>query len=187
MPETLRLFTAIELPDHVIAALREVSPHFPELRVLPAGHGKPHITLKFIGDLEKERLPALDSLLAGLGGPPREIGFTGLGAFLRPNGAIFWAGARSEPDLKPLVAEMDDSLFNGLGIGRSKGPFFPHVTLARTKRYRKDLKFKAKEYQKVLAPPFTATSFGLYKSELKPTGAIHTLLFEYKFSVASEK
>ncbi|MDE2969212.1 MAG: hypothetical protein OXT51_03810, partial [Chloroflexota bacterium] len=84
-PEQLRLFVAVTLPAEARAVLAEVIARLraAELRgvrtVAPEGV---HITLKFLGNVDAERVPALsDALGAAVGGaPPLELSMEGLGA-----------------------------------------------------------------------------------------------------------
>jgi 2'-5' RNA ligase len=180
MSETLRLFIAIELPENVILALKKLSGDFPFLRILPVS--KAHLTLKFLGDIAKDRLPELRRVLEDVRGHSFELKFSGLGTFRSGRGQIFWAGMADNPVLTELFTDINTKLRERMGIEVEKKRFFPHITLARSKNHGIEIMIKAKNYQGELAPPFKVSSFGLYQSELTPLGAVHTLLSEYSLS-----
>jgi 2'-5' RNA ligase len=177
MSETLRLFTAIDLPAPVILALQKLSSDFPRLKILPGS--KAHLTIKFLGNVAKDSLPELQSALEDVRGPSFELTFSGLGTFKSGHGLVFWAGLADNPTLTELFTGIDNILLERLGLEKETRPFSPHITLARSNTRSVDIEIKAKKYQAVLAPPFKVSSFGLYQSELKPLSAVHTLLSEY--------
>jgi RNA 2',3'-cyclic 3'-phosphodiesterase len=70
------------------------------------------------------------------------------------------------------------------GWPKKSAPYSPHLTLARIKE-RVDLRSL---HQAIAAAPsldfgrFTARSFFLYRSQLRPTGSVYTKLAEFPFS-----
>jgi len=138
LSEHLRLFTAILLDPPIRRAIRE------EADVLLAGTGRIsrvteenlHVTLKFIGDVRRDDLPALDEVLSDAGPllTEGEIEIGGIGAFpdlRRPR--VIWAGV-SDPSgiLTPVHARLNESLAR-FGAKREKKRFVPHVTVGRVR------------------------------------------------------
>lgn len=140
-----------------------------------------HVTLKFLGSVEEERLPAVGGTLAAVASAVRgfELAIAGLGAFptvTRPR--VVWAGltAGAEP-LASLAAAVEVAL-EPLGFAREERPFVGHVTLGRVREPRRDPGLT----RALTAAP--GRSFGrmavdrltLMRSDLSPRGARYTPL-----------
>ncbi|MDR2301946.1 MAG: RNA 2',3'-cyclic phosphodiesterase [Deltaproteobacteria bacterium] len=132
MSETIRLFTAIEIPQAQFLALKNLSGHFPDANILPGG--KAHITLRFFGEFEKSRLQDLSAALAKVKANPFEIHFSSLGTFKMSRSLVLWAGIRDNPALTSLYGLANEALHQGLGLISPASPYRPHVTLARVKQ-----------------------------------------------------
>jgi len=98
-----------------------------------------HLTLKFLGDVEEERGPALRgalALAAGDGAEARGVtvhieGFGVFPDFRRPR--IVWAGVTPDPALELLQHRVEQA-FAPLGFPTEARPFRPHLTLGRAGR-----------------------------------------------------
>ncbi|MEE9198911.1 MAG: RNA 2',3'-cyclic phosphodiesterase, partial [Dehalococcoidia bacterium] len=135
----VRAFIAIELPTPVKRLLgREID----RLRAaLPASMrwvrpDSVHLTLKFLGAIPQEQVPAIvDSLRTAC----REVGpirlRTGLlGCF--PNlrhPRVLWMGVGGDTEALVALQGRVDSAVEPLGFAREGRPFVPHLTLARAK------------------------------------------------------
>ncbi|HVC30834.1 MAG TPA: RNA 2',3'-cyclic phosphodiesterase, partial [Steroidobacteraceae bacterium] len=137
LPEELRLFIAVELPEAWRQALRTA-----ERELERAGLGglrwvRPeaiHLTLKFLGEVGRHMLGDIETAMAAACGPARafELQLTALGSFAgRGRVRVLWAGV--EGDLAALrgVQQRLDAEVHGLGFARETRPFAPHLTLAR--------------------------------------------------------
>jgi 2'-5' RNA ligase len=89
---------------------------------------KIHLTLFFVGQIERSRLPGLHSAASTVRSTPFELVVDRLGYFRRAR--IAWAGAACPPALAALVAALTGKLA-GEGIAAEDRPFVPHITLAR--------------------------------------------------------
>src|SRR5258707_7568727 len=91
-----------------------------------------HVTLKFIGNVDADKLDAIRAALADVrSGSAVELRFRGLGFFpneKRPR--VLWDGMEASPNLATLAADIDARL-EKLGIPRETREFSPHLTLAR--------------------------------------------------------
>jgi RNA 2',3'-cyclic 3'-phosphodiesterase len=136
---TIRTFVAILLPDEVRRAL---AASVDQLRpvsndVAWIGPDNFHLTLKFLGAVEVDRLPALTETLADAAGgcPSFQLAIRGLGAFPTPaRPRVLWAGidAGAAPAAE-LAARVDEALA-ALGFKREARAFSPHVTLGRVRQ-----------------------------------------------------
>ncbi len=187
----MRLFVALDLPDDVREALRDLiarlKPVCTSARwVRPEGM---HVTLKFIGhaiaDGDAEKLAATRAALAAVrSSEPVEIRYRGVGFFSdarRPR--VIWCGVEASANLAQLAADIERGL-EPLGIPAEKHPFVPHLTLAR---------FKSPEKIDALAPSAAEwasrdfgsaheTEFHLFESILKSGGSEYRKIESYRFA-----
>ncbi|HEV3253447.1 MAG TPA: RNA 2',3'-cyclic phosphodiesterase [Candidatus Acidoferrales bacterium] len=182
----MRVFVALDVPEEVRAALRDVI-----ARVRESGGGarwvRPegmHITLKFIGETPEAMIPPIRDALAGLRSRSHvEMIFRGLGFFpdaRRPR--VFWAGIECSPNLGEIAAGVERAL-EPLGFPREARPFQPHLTLARLEA-RAGAGGLREAVERLGAAEFgtaRAEEFYLYQSVLKPSGAEYTRLASFRF------
>ncbi len=186
MPETARLFIAIELPPAITTilttaqeALKNVTPRQTVRWVDPTGI---HLTLKFLGDTPTDSQEMLrNALQQAVSGHVSFTLSTGhLGSFpnvQRPR--VIWLGV--ERDLQSLDAlqRSVERTIAPLGFPTEQRGFSPHLTLGRVRREAQN--DAVQRLGKVLtdfhAPSPTAwkvESISLIRSELKSTGAVYT-------------
>jgi RNA 2',3'-cyclic 3'-phosphodiesterase len=132
----LRLFVAIEIPDHakdvVEATFAPWREEFPKARWVPRENM--HVTLKFLGRTWPrltEWVPQrIEEAVAEL--EPFETRLTGVGSFpSAKRGRAIWAGFEDEGErLTELAGAIDDALQDE--FEPEKRPFHPHLTVARS-------------------------------------------------------
>ena len=133
----MRLFAALpvagaarrELSD-LLVRLRETS--WPVMWVQDEGL---HVTVRFLGEVQEVRVPAVRDGLreAAFGTPALPFTATELGAFPTLSRArVLWAGYESEPALELLVHRVEQAVIR-LGYPGEGKPFHPHVTLGRVR------------------------------------------------------
>jgi 2'-5' RNA ligase len=175
-----RLFVAIGLPSDVLDALHQAAA--PLLRETPEIAWTPqqsrHITLKFLGDVEPDRVDAIGRMMDGIARAHRPfvLHLSRIGAF--PNfrkARVVWLGVAHEPRLELLQHDLELAA-DGLGFELEGRAFRPHVTLARVKAALDVDRMRrlARAARKV---DFTASvdvaELTLFESTLAPTGARH--------------
>ena len=181
----MRLFAGLDLPREVVENLERLLVRLrPTARIQWSPPANLHVTTKFIGEWPEERLDELQAALRRL--PPRPaiaIRIHQLGFF--PNlraPRIFWCGIEA-PGLAELAADTDRAA-STLGIPGEARAYSPHLTLARIKDR---LNLEALR-QAIAALPslefgaFQASSFFLYRSQLRPGGSVYTKLAEFPLS-----
>jgi RNA 2',3'-cyclic 3'-phosphodiesterase len=98
-----------------------------------------HVTLKFLGGVEADRLDALTIALLAVAARRSAFDVTlrGLGAFPSPTRArVLWAGVDTGgAALAALAADVDEALA-ALGLPRETRAFSAHVTLGRVREPR---------------------------------------------------
>lgn len=182
----MRLFVALDIPEDVRAAIREVvqplRAKWPRIRwTRPEGQ---HVTLKFLGEVGEERLEIILSVLAPLRScEPVTMNFHGIGFFPHPGRPrVLSAGVEGSANLQPLAAEVEGALV-AAGFPAEQRAFRPHLTLARfrpeddTTRLREKLAANAD----AKFGSATASEFILFRSRLKPGGAEYTALERFPF------
>ena len=178
----MRLFIAVDLPTEIRKALGDIEQ---DLRPLTdsARWVSPesiHITLKFLGEVPDKRLEDINTALTGLSWKPFTITVRGVGFFPGTRSPrVFWAGMEA-PTMKELAEELD-SRMEALGFDKEKRAFRPHITLARARdtRISSSLVTGSSQYEEHDFGAFTADRVFLFKSTLKPSGAVYEKLKEY--------
>jgi 2'-5' RNA ligase len=181
----MRLFTALDLPPHLLLRLEPLlSTLRPEAVIKWSPLDNLHITTKFIGDWPESKLDQLDSTLENLRfRQPIDVELKDLGWF--PNAQsprVLWAGVHTTHALPALAAETDAALVK-LGIATEPHPFTPHLTLARIKgtAVLQNLRSKVDELQHASIGQFRAASFYLFRSDPGSNASIYRKLRTYNF------
>ena len=123
-----RLFTGLELPDHVVTELAMMQGGIMGARWLDEEDY--HITLRFIGDVDEATAYEIHSALEGIRRPAFTVTLDGLDAFGGAKPRAIVAKAQASPALLELQAEQE-RLLRRLGLPPEPRRFMPHVTLAR--------------------------------------------------------
>ena len=186
----IRSFIAIDFPEETRKALEDIQK---ELKQCGTGvrwvkPGSIHLTLKFLGNIHPTQVEDIALAVAQeiRDHPPITLRATGLGAFpSRRKPRVIWIGMEGEVQrLKGIQARIEDAL-EPLGFVREKRGFRPHLTIGRVKDRRK-LQALIDAMAELKIPEFDSfdvTEIILYKSDLRPTGAIYTKL--HRMSLAA--
>jgi 2'-5' RNA ligase len=130
----MRLFTAIDLPEEMLAPLREFLARLRPLAKLRwSAVENLHITTKFIGEWPEARIEEMKTVLRGVNSPPITISVRGVGWFpdvRRPR--VFWAGVLGGEPLATLARATERAVAK-LGVAVEPRAYSPHLTLARVK------------------------------------------------------
>ncbi len=181
-PASLRLFVACELSDEIRAALARVQD---ELRNSGAGRlrwVRPegiHITLKFLGQVESERVPEVTAALASVIEPFRlRLAPARLGGFGGVRIRVVWIGVDGDTDGLASIAQRVERALTPLGFPPERRPFDPHLTLARVPdrmpaAERGSLAALVRDYRVQSLPSMIVTSVSLIQSVLGPGGSVY--------------
>lgn len=95
-----------------------------------------HVTLKFLGDVDDERVPALtdalETAIDGAGVDPFTTEFGGLGAFPSEEYIrVLWIGVREGGDELTRLHEAIEERTTEMGFDPEDNEFTPHATIAR--------------------------------------------------------
>jgi 2'-5' RNA ligase len=179
----IRSFIAIDFPEETRKALEDIQK---ELKQCGAGvrwvkPGSIHLTLKFLGNIHPAQVEDIALAVAEeiRDDPPITLGAAGLGAFpSRRKPRVIWIGMEGEVQRLTRIQARVENALESLGFVREKRPFRPHLTIGRVKDHRK-LQALIDAMATLDMEPFNsfdADEIILYKSDLRPTGAIYTKL-----------
>jgi 2'-5' RNA ligase len=167
----LRLFVAVDLPVAERLRLAALQTTMTGARWIPTSDL--HLTLRFLGAVPSNALPALEAALARVSGPAFSLALSGVGVFPSPAtrraAHVLWAGIAPAPALVALKAAIDGAL----GPDTEGRPYTPHVTLARLDQAPAAALGAFLDRHRALAgAPFPVTAFHLYESR----GGAYTIL-----------
>lgn len=183
MSDNLRTFIAIDIPGNILSEIRELQEGIKDygFKIRWVRPESIHLTLKFLGDIKAVKINEIAEAISKtvVRYTPISLQAKGVGVFpgiKRPQ--VLWVGLAGQ--LEPLVSlqkTLDENL-ETIGFPMEKRPFKGHLTMGRMKA-----KIDVKKFGDVLmtfrsfeSEAFTADRIILYKSELKPSGAVYTEL-----------
>jgi len=183
----IRSFLAIELPGAIRKRIEEVQRDLKLSRadVRWVSPEKIHLTLKFFGNIEEERI---EPIIRAVEGPLRNtpafsLGARGIGAFPHwKNPRVIWMGLiDGKGALIPLQKQLEMEL-ERIGCEPEGRAFQAHLTLGRvnSSRAKEELIGRMERHREEEFGEFDVERVILFKSDLRPTGPIYTPLKEVK-------
>ncbi|HEX6071726.1 MAG TPA: RNA 2',3'-cyclic phosphodiesterase [Sphingomicrobium sp.] len=164
-----RLFVAIRPPEPIRDLLIDAMDDSPDFRW--QDDGQLHVTLRFIGEVER---PVADDLAGALGQVRAgrfQIRVSGVGRFERRNSGAIWAGVEPKAPLTALTARVERAC-QRIGLDPERRAFHPHVTLARWKgRRTREVQAFLERKRDLESGPFEVDRFILFESRLSKHGA----------------
>jgi len=175
----VRLFVAIDLPGDIQERMRGPQEHLKKsgARLNPVDPALIHMTLKFIGEVKEDAVPAVISALSTVIFSPYDLQITGIGANNLRQPRVIWCEIADGGGSARLHALVEDALLP-LGIPRDDRPFRPHATLARVKQPDPDLPGWIRTIPAGDFGRCTVKEFRLKKSTLTPRGPVYETLLE---------
>lgn len=188
MVESFRAFIAIDLPERIRASIGTAQETLKSygFRVKWVRPESIHLTLKFLDNIDVDRTDAIANAmrLAVRGRAAPSLSARGLGIF--PNARrprVIWVGLGGQVDHLKSLQQALDGHFADLGFPAERRPFKGHLTLGRVRG-----KIAVDRLQEALAKlnafeseDFEANRIILFKSELRPTGAVYTQVKQVNF------
>jgi len=191
MSDTIRAFIAIELPEKIISHIKTVQDGIKSCKI-NAGWVNPkniHLTLKFLGNIKREdtekvtgaMTQAVKEFLLTQGNQHISLSAKGIGVF--PNikkARVIWIGLKGDTfQLIGLQKILDNNLEKS-GFPKEERDFKAHLTLARIKDKidPEKLAEAMKKFGEAESDTFEVDKIILFKSDLKPGGAVYTKLAE---------
>ncbi len=178
----MRTFIAIPLPDECRTMLDQLQQnlrvHRADVRWVPAS--SIHLTLKFLGEVDPEIIPKLTESLENA--TKLQHGFAlrlhGLGCFPNEKSPrVVWCGIDGDTGSLSRLQQQVETACDLSGFPPETRAFHPHLTLGRVKGKRNLHPFiDCIKMGSDLESSFTADHFNIYKSVLKPQGAVYAVL-----------
>jgi 2'-5' RNA ligase len=180
----LRSFIAIELSETAKSALAELQQ---ELKKTGADVRwvKPeniHLTLKFLGNIEKNIIDSIVQILTGTCNKfevfTLEIKGTGVFPSVK-SPRVIWVSANGKTTVTGIQLEIETGL-SSLGFEREKRTFTPHLTLGRfkTSQGKRPLLDKVELFKDNSYGVIDVRSISIMRSDLSPAGAKYTRIAE---------
>lgn len=164
-----RLFIAIRPPEPVRDQLIDAMDESPSLRWV--GDEQLHLTLRFIGEVERPLANDVADALAQIRFPAFDLRIVGVGRFERRNGGALWAGVEPRKPVAELAAKIERAC-SSAGLEPERRAFHPHVTLSRWNRSSADIAADFERRNSALSSePFAVDRFILFESHLSRHGA----------------
>ena len=188
----IRSFLAFELPRDVRIILERVALEAREYD-LPVKWVKVqniHLTMVFLGNVSPDVLEFIQEQAqsACLEFGPFSAAIGGMGTFPnRRNPRVLWLGLKGELERLSLFRDALQQNLGPFGIKVEKRPFRPHLTLGRFRKGKGkglDLEELLSRYEEVKSPSSMLSELVLFRSDLKPTGAVYTRLAAWPLSGA---
>lgn len=196
----IRAFLAVEISDEVRTAIVQVQQDIKErltahlskeIRIAWGQRNSFHLTMRFLGEIEKQLIDPLREAIARVrhAHPTIQIPIDRLQAFpnaLKPR--VLWVGPseswlQSEPAKRLVELHQEiESCCHSFGFASDEKPFSPHLTVARIKTGERQvgpLLAQSGLYERSISlGTVTVGPVVLMKSQLRPTGPVYTKLWE---------
>lgn len=173
-----RLFVAIRLPAPIrqllLAAMGGIS------GARWQSDDQLHLTLRFIGEVDRHRAGDIHAALGGVHHPPFTLALNGIGCFDRrgfPD--TVWAGVTPHDEVKALHKKIDAAL-RRVGVPPDDRAFLPHITIARMSRSAGPISNLLEEAGGLSSPVFAVDSFALFESDLTNEAAVYSVVERYR-------
>lgn len=171
-----RLFIALDIPESIKQSIVQLQIPIPSARWV-----KPdtmHLTLRFIGDVDSERVAPLKNALAKISAPAFTMRLKATGRFpSNPKKAprVLWLGVDAPPVLHYLQRQIESAI-TALNLPHDNKPFKPHITLARLKTHNPlpEVNHFLTQNTYFMTNTFHITEFLLVSSILSSQGSTYT-------------
>jgi len=180
----MRTFIAVEISKAIRAEIQAIRERLKKIQanVKWVEQDNTHLTIKFIGDVGPDQVPAICSAIEKAAGAARQfdIEIRGVGTFSRRRPSVLWVGVEDpSEELARLHVELENALHK-LGIEKENRKFSPHITMGRVRGGK-----NIRELLEGLDAQRTAhlgtsrvESLILFESKLTPQGPIYSRLAE---------
>jgi 2'-5' RNA ligase len=184
----IRAFIAIDLSQEILERIDQMSldlrSRLEEVPVRWVPADNIHLTLKFLGNVSTANLEMLKEIMGNVVANHHEcdISVGGIGAFPKThNPRVIWVGMEVPQELISLQHNIEIETAR-LGYSREHRPFSPHLTFGRVSRNASSQDVRAiaeilDSYKVGFLGATRITSVYLYRSDLKPEGAVYTPIY----------
>jgi 2'-5' RNA ligase len=178
----IRSFLAFELPPEIMAVIsnasRDMKNTAPDVRwVKPVNI---HLTMVFMGNVPREHLKPIGRATADVccRFGSFNVSLDGTGVFgSRRNPRVLWAGLNGDLERMSRFRDELQKDLEPFGIKQERRRFKPHLTFGRFRKGAisgSNLDELLSRYQDLTSPTCALNELVLFKSDLKPGGAVYT-------------
>jgi 2'-5' RNA ligase len=185
-----RVFCAAELPEHVRARMhrhiQRLREDVPDVAASWSRVENVHLTLKFFGNVEVNRVQAISEAAARtvkeFSAFQIEIGKTGV--FPRPSRAqVLWIGVSDPSGKLSALQQRFEEECAAEGFAREDRPYRPHLTIARIRKPEGARRLAdahlSMQFESI---PVTLTEVIVFRSELSSKGSKYTPISRHQLS-----
>jgi 2'-5' RNA ligase len=186
----VRLFIALDLPEQIVAPLArwtgEAFGGHPDLR--PVRPESLHVTLAFLGYMYERDVERLAATAFAQDLSPIELRATQVQPVPRSRPRLFAVQLEDEGRRLGVWQQALSERLHAAGLYEpERRPFWPHVTLARARRGKTPRGIAVPELTSELRRPFPADTVTLYRSTLRPQGAVYEALAKGKKTLVHQR
>ena len=172
-----RLFVAVQPPPHIRTQLLSAMGGIARARWQK--DEQLHLTLRFIGEVDRHRAEDSAAALGTVHHPRFSIAVDGIGQFdKRGRVDALWAAIQPQEPLRTLHNKIDMAL-ERVGIPPEGRTYLPHITLARFGRETGPIGGFMAEQGGLSSTSFLVEDFCLYESQLSQEGSIYNVVERY--------
>jgi 2'-5' RNA ligase len=186
----IRSFLAFELPGEIKSIVDRVAGEVRRsgLDVRWVKVENIHLTVVFLGNVNPQDLDGVEEVAEKTcrGYGPFRIALSGAGCFpntRRPR--VIWLGMEGDLDRMSLFRDALQEALKPFGVKAEKRPFRPHLTLGRFKKPGLSdgrLLEILSAHKDLTSPVCSLNELVLFKSDLKPGGAVYTKMLTWPLS-----
>jgi 2'-5' RNA ligase len=171
----MRTFISIDIPEKIKKEIVKIQNSLPEFKGKKTEFENLHLTLKFLGEVDEEKLEEIKKILRKIKLSSFEAEINSIGTF---SDRIIWLGMKNCNELQKEIDEKLSDLFE------KEERFMGHLTIARIKEI-KDKKIFREEIRKIKIPEmkFDVKNFNLKKSKLGRNGPVYEDIEVYNLKI----
>ena len=178
----LRTFIAVDFPQDYIKKITHIQSKLKNFNVKLVDPNLVHITLKFLGDVNENKIEHIAEALDEITIPSFDARIGNVGVFPKPQYVkVVWLGA--EGNFEQLHDDVE-AVLKPFRFKKDRRGYTAHATLARVKHIPKEDKDAflkvLDELKDVEVGTFHADAIKLKKSTLTPEGPIYETLHEVR-------
>ncbi len=172
-----RLFVAVRPPEFICDLLVDAMDDSADFRWQT--NEQLHLTLRFIGEIERPIANDLADALGRIRSGPFELKIAGVGRFEQRNSGALWAAVEPRTPVSALASKVERSC-QSVGLEPERRAFHPHITLARWNgRRTREVQSYLGKVQSLSSDPFVVHEFILFESRLSRHGAHYEEVASY--------
>lgn len=170
----MRTFISIDMPEQAKQEIRKIQNQIPNFFGKKTELENLHLTHKFFGEIDKEKLGKIRKKLREIKYPGFEAEIDSIGVFSEKFIRIVWLHISGCEELQKLIDEKLKDLFE------EEKRFMSHLTIARVKSLNDKKGFLTKLREiKIPKIKFSVENFRLKESILEEKGPVYRIIEEY--------